>query len=330
MAPEIEDVDTYPIDPSPTSLHPGSIFYDPNGHVLIVYKVEADGTVWMMDGHPDNSLTYGPLSEGKFAVGGKSQGGGFRNYRPQRIGADGKVEYIPNAELTDYGTTQYGHGDQYVAWIRSKISTGPGPTIEKQLKDQVDQLCVDVNQRVQSVAAANAVAQGPMGNIPPNIYGADGDWEAFSTPSRDARLRASVRGIHRFIKANATTPDMLTKLGKVWKDHQASASCKVTYTSSAGSPVTITLEDIVARIYDLSFDPYHCPEMRWGAYKSAHAELASCTTADADHFARWDAERRNRNVIDREPGVTATGPDFGPDTAEDINVPALLKRLGYR
>jgi hypothetical protein len=327
-APEVEDTDTYPIDPTPASLRPGSVFYDPNGHVLMVYAVDPDGTVRMMDGHPDNSLTYGPLAEGKFAVGGRAQGGGFRNFRPQRIGADGKIAYAPNAELADFGATQYGHGDGYVAWIRSKVGTGPGPTPDKQLGDLVDQLCVDLGARVASVAAASALAAGPLGPMPPNIYGADGDWEALSTPSRDARLRASVRAVYRFVKANATTPAMTTKLGGVWRDRKA--SCKVTYTNSAGAPVTIGLEDVVARIYDLSFDPYHCPEMRWGAYPRAAAESATCTSADADHLARWTAERRMRNVIDREPGVTATGSDFGPDVPEDIDVVKLFASKGVR
>ena len=33
------------------------------------------------------------------------------------------------------------------------------------------------------------------------------------------------------------------------------------------------LADVQARIYDLSFDPYHATEMRWGAYPRARAEL---------------------------------------------------------
>jgi hypothetical protein len=331
-APEIEGTDTYPIDPSPTSLRPGSVFYDPNGHVLVVYRVEPDGTVWMFDGHPDNSLTYGPLTQGKYAVGGRAQGGGFRNFRPLRVGATGRLEYAANAELADFGATQYGHGDQYVAWLRAKISTGPGPTPEKQMNELVDQLCVDLGARVASVAAASALAEGPLGELPPNIYAARGEWEALSTPSRDARLRASVRTIYAFVKANAKTPAMVRTLGQVWREHQASPRCAIAYTNSAAEPVTLTLEDVVARIYDLSFDPYHCPEMRWGAYPApaTRAELATCSNADAEHLARWEAERRNRNVIDRPAGVTETGPDFGPDTPEDIDVPGLFRRLGLR
>ncbi|HEY8080086.1 MAG TPA: hypothetical protein VIF62_38410, partial [Labilithrix sp.] len=193
MAPEVEDDDTYPIDPSPTSLRPGSVFYDPNGHVLLVYRVDADGTVRMMDGHPDNSLTFGPLTEGKFAVGGRSQGGGFRNFRPQHWDGTQFVR-ATNEELRDFGDTQYGHGDQYVDWIRQKLG-GAAQTPDKQMNAALDQICLDLQDRVRAVAAASAVAQGPLGDLPPNIYAADGDWETFSTPGRDVRLRASFRNV---------------------------------------------------------------------------------------------------------------------------------------
>ena len=58
MGPTIENDDTYPIDIRPGTVRPGTVYYDPNGHVLLVYKVDANGTVHFIDGHPDNSLTY--------------------------------------------------------------------------------------------------------------------------------------------------------------------------------------------------------------------------------------------------------------------------------
>jgi hypothetical protein len=39
----------------------------------------------------------------------------------------------------------------------------------------------------------------------------------------------------------------------------------MTYTNSAGELVHLTLLDIEQRLYDLSFDPNHPPELRWGA-----------------------------------------------------------------
>jgi len=335
LAPEIADGDTYPIDPTRASLRPGTVYYDPNGHVLVVYQVDEDGTVRTIDGHPDNSLTFGAMAEGQYAVGGRASGGGFRNFRPQRL-VSGKVEALGNAELTDFGDTQYGHGDGYMAWIRGRVGNGVGPTPDRLMSDQLDQVCIALQDRVRAVAAGSGMATGPLGPIPPNIYGAEGDWEAFSTPSRDARLRAAFRGVARLVRssvaaevaAGRSTTALVQALGHAWQSHQASPSCRVTYANGAGNPVTLTLEDVQARIYDLSFDPYHCPEMRWGAHPRAGTELATCTNDDAAHLARFDAERRNRNVIDREP-VASTGPDYGPDAPEDIDVPAALTRLGW-
>ncbi len=323
MAPEVVDDDTYPIDPSPTSLRPGSVFYDPNGHVLLVYRVGADGTVFMMDGHPDNSLTYGPLTEGKYAVGGRSQGGGFRNFRPEHW--DGThVVYAKNEELHDFGDTQYGHGDQYVAWVRQKLG-GTAAAPDQQVSAALDQICIDLQDRVRAVAAGATLAAGPLGDLPPNIYAAAGDWESFSTPGRDARLRASFRSVFKVAKsAIAADASMKAKLASVWSAHVAKSGCNVTYVNGAGANVTLTLADVMTRIYDLSFDPYHGTELRWGAHPRAPAEAATCASCDDAHMARFDAERRNRNVIDRTP-VDVTGPDYGPDVPEDIDVGALLR-----
>lgn len=49
--------DFYPVEISRDSIVPGSVFYDPNGHILVVYDVADDGRIFMIDAHPDNSLT---------------------------------------------------------------------------------------------------------------------------------------------------------------------------------------------------------------------------------------------------------------------------------
>src|SRR5262249_31169934 len=136
---------------------------------------------------------------------------------------------------------------------------------DAQLKLLADQLCTDVGDRVAAVDAGKHLADGPMGDVPPNIYGADGDWEAFSTPGRDGKLRASFRGIFQHATTSGTavkngdpsvawsgTADSLVAAFKdIWGQHLS--SCKVTYTSSAGAAITLSLADLQARIYDLSF-----------------------------------------------------------------------------
>ena len=208
-----------------------------------------------------------------------------------------------------------------------------GVSVERKMSDKLDQLCIDIQTRIASVDAGRHLASGPLGEKPPNIYGAEGDWENFSTPSRDARLRAAFRGVYKLVDEalkNAPSGEraaLAAKLAEAWRAHQSSPSCTIRYRNSGDTPVSLTLEDIQARIYDLSFDPYHCVEMRWGAHPSDREEMTSCVTATPAHFARFDEERRNRNVIDREDSPV-TGPDYGPDVPADIDVRNLLHRVG--
>ena len=43
------------------------------------------------------------------------------------------------------------------------------------------------------------------------------------------------------------------------------AACSIVYLNSDKQPVTLTFDDIVNRLFRLSFDPYQCIELRWGA-----------------------------------------------------------------
>ena len=76
--------DLYPVALSRASIRPGTVIYDPNGHVAVVYRVEEDGRVLYMDAHPDNSLTHGTYGK-KFARANPGMGAGFKNWRPLRL-----------------------------------------------------------------------------------------------------------------------------------------------------------------------------------------------------------------------------------------------------
>jgi len=141
--------------------------------------------------------------------------------------------------------------------------------------------------------------------LPLNIYGTYGVWENYSTPSRDARLKVS------FIELRRDTQ-------KLYEDTQAGApgvrydgddlagdlmaafvqekdACTFTYWRSDTTRMRLNLGHAMDRLFDLSFDPYHCPERRWGA---AGAELETCTDGavkdqwyNAQRFLRYQAER---------------------------------------
>ena len=48
-----------------------------------------------------------------------------------------------------------------------------------------------------------------------------------------------------------------------------STACTITILSSDKRPVTLSFDDISRRLFDMSFDPYSCVELRWGGEASA-------------------------------------------------------------
>ncbi|MBV9064080.1 MAG: formylglycine-generating enzyme family protein [Alphaproteobacteria bacterium] len=178
-----------------------------------------------------------------------------------------------------------------------------------ELANMIQEKCTDLQDRVQAVD--NAIAAGIQNRaepsrLPRNIYGTSGDWETYSTPSRDARLKTAFKELRdnvvRFINmyrtgnrhliydGNDLVADMLATY-----DHET-AQCTVTYKRSDGSPVTLPYEEVRKRLFRLSFDPYHCVERRWGA--SDPGELSTCP--DGPEKKAWYAAEQNlRNQIDR-------------------------------
>ena len=96
-----------------------------------------------------------------------------------------------------------------------------------------------------------------------------------------------------------------------------------------GSQIHLTFDQILSRLFDLSFDPYMCPELRWGA---SGDELATCQ--DSQEKLDWyRAESRLRAQIERTYNVNmafsladllAHVPGSGVDTAPDVDVKKLL------
>lgn len=132
LSPEDNDGDTYVAAVNREAIHPGTTYYNPNGHVLVVWDVAANGTVRFIDGHPDNSLTHPEFSI-RQPRGAGYMGGGFRNFRPLVV-RDGLVVALPNRDIAHFGgRTQYAVSDltgtgqrQFVAWVQSRLATRGG------------------------------------------------------------------------------------------------------------------------------------------------------------------------------------------------------------
>ncbi len=330
--------DFYPIDINRDSIHPGTNIYDPNGHVAIVYKVTDDGKIYFIDAHPDNSLTSG-LFGTKFVRSNPGQGAGFKNFRPLKlVGAQfdaalgsyvgGKILPFKNSELSDYDIVQFFGTDRqpradwgkgaftidgvsysYYDFLRMKLSKGNlklDPVNE--IKSLAADLCQTTQDRVEAVDTAVRAQfnQKPHPDrLPENIYGTNGEWEEYSTPSRDARLKTSFVELRQLAsnlydlftrrdpRLSYSGSNIKTDMLQAYLD--ASNQCRIQYKKSNGDLVTFNLNQTRQRLFALSFDPYHCPELRWGATGS---ELATC--ADSDVKKAWySQERWLRNQIER-------------------------------
>ena len=82
---EPRESDFYSPAIAPKSIRPGTVIYDPNGHLAVVWKIEADGRIRYIDAHPDNSLTRGTYDL-RFVRASPGMGAGFKNWRPARLG----------------------------------------------------------------------------------------------------------------------------------------------------------------------------------------------------------------------------------------------------
>lgn len=98
------------------AIRPGTLIYDPYGHVVYVFKVDADGTIHYVDSNPDREVTRGTFGP-QFPRTAPAIGAGFWNWRPIKLvdyvktedGAlvNGRFILASNAEIPDYSPEQY-------------------------------------------------------------------------------------------------------------------------------------------------------------------------------------------------------------------------------
>lgn len=375
---EPHEPDHYSPEINSKGIRPGTLIYDPNGHVATVYKIEADGRIHYLDAHPDNSLTRG-LYDLRFVRASPAMSAGFKNWRPVRLvgytrRADGALigghtELAKNADIPDYSLEQfYGNGPHpwddslwamggfridgelmnYYDYVRAKLAGGRlefDPV--KEVGDMVDSNCADLHYRADAVVLAIAAGiqnQGQPDRLPSNIYGTEGDWETYSTPSRDARLKTAFKELRddtqRWVEMYErggdphlvyTGNDMVGDLIDTYNRH--AAACSIGYARTDGSIVTLSYENARKRLFSMSFDPYHCVEHRWGA--SDPAELGTCRDGQTKR-AWYAAEQYLRNQTDRTyeaqmdfalDELSAPGPGKGVANPPDTDTLGYLTRM---
>ncbi len=372
--------DFYAIKISRETVRPGVIAYDIFGHVGIVYDVKDDGRIMVVASHPDNSVsrsTYGP----NFMRSQPELGAGLKAWRPIRVdgakrSADGSLQggtlkaadndALPGFSMEQYfgnvpatsgvwheGAFRYqGRTLRYYDYVRRALAAPDfayDPVAE--LRYGLRTICSAIKTRkvaVDKAVRARIHLKPHPARLPPNIYGTYGEWEEYSTPSRDARLKVSFielrRDVQRLVEdVEAGDPGVSYNGDKLPQDladafEEEKESCTFTYWRSDKTRMRLNLAHVMDRLFELSFNPYHCPERRWGA---TGAEFATCTDDvtktqwhNALRFLRYQADRTYDVRMDfalneLQPPMTATPEEggLGIDAPADADIRAYLNRL---
>ncbi len=369
--------DHYPVAITRDSIKAGTVIFDPLGHIAVVYKVDEHGRVHFIDAHPDNSLTRG-VYDSEIERAGPDSGAGFKRWRPQtligaRRGANGglsggRLVLTRDERLPDWSDEQY-HGTgsgrsaswksarflidgdevDYHAFIRLRLAPA-GYRFDPidETRQRIRNICRELDQRVAAVdfAVRAGIHKRPQPpRLPQNIYVTQGDWETYSTPSRDAQLKSMFRALRedvaRFLALAPSGGRFIRHDGidlgaELLTTYRAEAdACQIRYTKSDGETVELDFSELKRRLFLMSFDPHHCPERRWGA--TDPRELASCRD-DKTKAAWYEAQQRLRNQLVRTIGdrmdftlddlrrQAREESDVGEDEAPDIDVATLLAR----
>ena len=321
------------------AIRPGTVAYDVNGHVAMVWKVEPSGRIMIFSSHPDNTLDRTFVGR-EFLRTGPELGSIFQNWRPIRLAGarqlangvyvGGHIVGTSNKDIPEFSLEQYvgnppvdpslwavakfvkdNEGMDFYTYLRARLSIGDleyRPVEEMHVMMQT--LCQDLRARDRAIDISRIEGRTQdmpqPDRLPRNIYGTDGVWELYSTPSRDARLKTAFKEMYdqtrEFIQMKEIDAPRLRYSGAdLPRDllrafDEENAACPIVYRKTDGGKVRLTIDDVIHRLFKLSFDPYHCVERRWGAMD--HAELASCP--DGAKKTRWyEAEQGLRNQIDR-------------------------------
>jgi hypothetical protein len=119
------------------------------------------------------------------------------------------------------------------------------------------------------------------------IFETTGEWEDFSTPSRDLRLLIAIDVVVGFPALVGRRPERFKMPAGKSKEEVVAAleadlakkltDAKLTYPRSDGSKREISLAELVGRkeLLELAYNPNDCPEVRWCAPEKSD-EIATC------------------------------------------------------
>ena len=159
------------------------------------------------------------------------------------------------------------------------------------------------------LASGKPAADMPEGA---HIFETTGDWEDYSTPSRDLRLLIAIdvaRGLparvarrsDRYAMPAGKTGDAVQAELEARLAEELRTACKFTYDPAAtASTWPLTLRDVVDRTEALesAYNPNDCVELRWGA-PAGSGEASTCRAhapspqlAKMTSYRGWFHDRR--------------------------------------
>lgn len=398
---EGRDTDTYPIKISRGAIRPGTMIYDINAHVVIVYEVKPDGRILWVDASPDNSVARGTYGRG-IPRTAADLGSGFRNWRPiQLVGArrqvdgslvGGWIELARNETLSDFSIEQYVGTHPQVEeepekkrkrWRRKKEEEAPKPeawqtarfvhdgldhnfyeyvrhtmALDGQavpdplvtLRAGLRNICTQLQSRMNLVEAARRARIHRLEHppkLPKRIFDGDDEiWATHATAKLDAEIKRNYVTLHQDMAAMVdqyygwdetlaySGISLKRDLAQIMLDENA--ACALHYRTSSGRKRVVTLSQMGRRLFDMSFDPYHCPEMRWGeaTFDEGHACIKDQTKADwyrAQRFMRRMIDvNDNRNTGYGLTMIGLSGPRKGLKQSPSADIGALVASVTLR
>lgn len=242
----------------------------------------------------------------------------------------GQPRLLTNAEIPDFSIEMFGNTQTadskkayllqnnevtslFQEFLRRRMFQGKySINILTEFKLSLKAVCDDFAVRlgmVQEPTTKGIASQPHMPVLPDTIFGGHGDWDLFSTPGSDLRRRAAVEASIALAKELKNQVDRRNpefsyqgsdaKADLISVAQQSLNSCSVSYKNSAGRPVSLNLEALIKRMPLMSFSPWHCIELRWGATSSQ--ELATCADINDPVKMRWykaQQSLRNQKVRD--------------------------------
>lgn len=298
-----ESADFYALPLAREALWPGAIYADPYGHTLMVAKwipqtAERNGLLLAVDAQPDNSVSRKRFWEGTFLYAQVPNAGpGFKAFRPLRRDGGGRWRILSNAALEEekdlppYSEEQRGLApDDFYARVQRLVDP-QGLAPEQAYRAMLDALAEQLQTRAVSVATGEKYLREHRGKViamPTGgaIFETIGEWEDYSTPSRDLRLLIAMKVLERLPERIARYPESFVLNGRSPEEvSQAIAALheksvgerRFAYTRSDGSSWELSVADVFARraAFETGYNPNDCAEARWGA-KPQTEEYAPC------------------------------------------------------